>query len=497
MKNSLLWRFVVIFSVMALAIVCVELFPLRPGIDLAGGTSLLYELDMEKAAASRSSPQELAQQVIAVLKQRVDPGGQMNLIWRVVGGKRIQVQMPLPSKETRNAKLALEKAEQAILDTSLKQSEVQSALSKTGAARDAAIAALAPPGNPRHDQLLKLAAAQDELAAVNAEAAKYAVGQTPTDLLGRKIAAQKAVAAAKSALEELNVDLATLKSVVTAADNPKNTEAQQALDAIVKNHTSQRQEIQTYIESHRKLMELNGGGVEDSADLQRMITSSGVLDFRITVNPMDVGYPDGELYQQALKSLKDNGPNSQMKLGGIVCRWFQVNPNWKDNFDRVGFVTGTWAGEPYVLCYDDATRALTHAEGRRPWSVQADRPYYDPTRGEIMPFHLDPIGARMMGDLTGDNIGRPMCILLADKESSAPTLTTSPSFTGRFDTMPASGERITASLSCFCAFTSRARASASAASSAGWRCRAWSRSRVARAPALTSVSVRSASRRAT
>lgn len=422
MKNSLLWRFVTIFVIIAVAVLCVRLWPLRLGIDLAGGTSLLYELDLTKMEGSSTNPQELANQVIGVLKKRVDPYSQKNLIWRVVGGKRIQVQMPLPGKETREAKADQDKAEVAIQQTSLKQSEIQSALSKTGEARAKAINDLAAPGTPRHEMLLKLAAAQDQLAAATADASKYEVGKVPPEVLDRRISGQQAVAQAKAAIDESNVDLATLKSVVTAADNPKNAGAQEELKNLIAGHESQRKEIEAYVEAHRRLMALNGGGVEDSADLQRMITSSGVLDFRITVDPADVGYPNGEQYQQALKSLKDNGPNAQMKLGPIVARWFLVDPNWKDNFSGGGYVTAVWAGEPYVLCYDDTVHALTHQEGRKPWSVRAHSPYFDPGRGEVMPFELDAMGARMMGDLTSDNIGRPMCILLDDKAMSAPRI---------------------------------------------------------------------------
>jgi SecD/SecF fusion protein len=422
MKNSLLWRFVTIFVIIALAVVCVRLWPLHLGIDLAGGTSLLYELDLEKMQGSSSNPQDLANQVIGVLKKRVDPYGQKNLIWRVVGGKRIQVQMPLPGKEAREAKAAQDQAEVAIQKTSLKQSEIQSALSKAGDARAKAINDLAPAGSPRHEMLLKLAAAQDALAAATAESSKYEVGKTPPEVLDRRISAQEAVAQAKAAIDESNVDLATLKSVVTAADNPKNAGAQAELKTLLAGHPSQAKEIQAYIDAHRRLMSVNGGGVEDSADLQRMITSSGVLDFRITVDPMDVGYPNGEQYQQALKSLKDNGPNAQMKLGPVVARWFLVDPNWRDNFTGGAYVTAVWAGEPYVLCYDDATHALTHQEGRKPWSVRAGAPYFDPVRGEVMPFELDAMGARMMGDLTSDNINKPMCILLDDKAMSAPRI---------------------------------------------------------------------------
>jgi SecD/SecF fusion protein len=454
MKNSLFWRFVVIFATMALAILCVRLWPLHLGIDLAGGTSLLYELDTSKIAGANTNPTELANQVIGILKKRVDPYGQKNLIWRVVGGKRIQVQMPLPGKETREAKAEQDKAELAIQQTSLKQSEIQSAISKTGAAREKAISDLAPAGTPRHDLLVKLASAQDELNAATAEAGKYELGKVPTEVLDRKVTAQRAVAEAKAAIEESNVDLATLKSVVASADDPNNAGGQEELAKLLAAHPTQKAEIQAYVDAHRKLMSLNGGGVEDSADLQRMITSSGVLDFRITVSFADLGGAGGastEAYDKAVKSLKEHGANEQIKAGGVTARWFKIDKANLENFvqapkagEAVGGPTGPgmyegrpllgpyiiekWSGEPYILCWDDSVHTLTHDPSKKSWSVGADNPYYDATQGEVMPFHMDAVGAAYLATMTDafkrtpSYPGSPMCILLDDSAITAPTI---------------------------------------------------------------------------
>ena len=102
MKTNLLVRFVAIFVVAVIAGLIAWYFPPRLGIDLAGGTSLLYELDMSKVPAGSES--DLAARVIDILKKRVDPNGVKNMIWRVVEGKRIQIQMPYPSKEVLDAR---------------------------------------------------------------------------------------------------------------------------------------------------------------------------------------------------------------------------------------------------------------------------------------------------------------------------------------------------------------------------------------------------------
>ena len=54
---------------------------LKGGIDLVGGTSLLYEIDTSELTDTYGA----AEEVVKVLRKRVDPDNVRNLIWRVVG----------------------------------------------------------------------------------------------------------------------------------------------------------------------------------------------------------------------------------------------------------------------------------------------------------------------------------------------------------------------------------------------------------------------------
>src|SRR5215471_545742 len=98
MKSKLLPRFLIIIIVAIIATWISVSVPPNLGIDLAGGTSLVYELDLDKVqTANNESRMQMAQRVVDVLKKRVDPLGQKNIIWRVLEqGKRIQIQMPFP-----------------------------------------------------------------------------------------------------------------------------------------------------------------------------------------------------------------------------------------------------------------------------------------------------------------------------------------------------------------------------------------------------------------
>src|SRR5688572_8471445 len=64
---------------------------LKPGLDISGGTSLLYEI---QAAPGTGSNPDLSRQVADALKRRVDPDGVRNLVWRPQGPTRLEIQMP-------------------------------------------------------------------------------------------------------------------------------------------------------------------------------------------------------------------------------------------------------------------------------------------------------------------------------------------------------------------------------------------------------------------
>src|SRR2546423_5680773 len=73
---------------------------LKPGIDMVGGTSLLYEIKQPEGGGQASG--KLAEDVATALKKRVDPDGVRNLIWRPQGNTRLEIQMPANPK-TGNA----------------------------------------------------------------------------------------------------------------------------------------------------------------------------------------------------------------------------------------------------------------------------------------------------------------------------------------------------------------------------------------------------------
>ena len=101
MDKNLIWKIVLIIVLVVVA--AWTLYPasktLKPGIDLAGGTSLIYEIDTY--GLEDTDKKDLAQRMITVLRRRIDPANIQNLIWRPQGNSRFEIQMPLASAEAR------------------------------------------------------------------------------------------------------------------------------------------------------------------------------------------------------------------------------------------------------------------------------------------------------------------------------------------------------------------------------------------------------------
>jgi preprotein translocase subunit SecD len=85
MDKNLLWKISLIIILVVVAMW--SLYPpnktLKPGIDLAGGTSLIYEINDE--GLEESQKQNLSQRMINVLRRRIDKNNVRNLVWRPQG----------------------------------------------------------------------------------------------------------------------------------------------------------------------------------------------------------------------------------------------------------------------------------------------------------------------------------------------------------------------------------------------------------------------------
>lgn len=168
-ERDLWWKIVLVGFVAALAFATV--WPLdeklKYGIDLAGGYSLLYEIDDTGMSADQRA--ELSERVMRVLRERVDPKGVFNLVWRPVGANRLEIQMPRPNEDIVAARREFERCQMEIQETVIRRTDVQRALALSGADRRRAYQEVAKKDPKRLAALEKAAEAYDAVRAAQAE----------------------------------------------------------------------------------------------------------------------------------------------------------------------------------------------------------------------------------------------------------------------------------------------------------------------------------------
>ena len=128
MNKNLLPKIILIIVLVVLA--AWTLYPvqktLKQGIDLAGGTSLIYEINT--FGLTEVEKNDLSQKMITVLRRRIDPANIQNLIWRPQGNTRFEIQMPLASTEAIEKRNLFKEARDELLGENISRSEINQSL---------------------------------------------------------------------------------------------------------------------------------------------------------------------------------------------------------------------------------------------------------------------------------------------------------------------------------------------------------------------------------
>jgi len=137
MEKNLTTKLIVIIALVIAA--AVILYPpqekLKPGIDLAGGTSLIYEINTHGLEGKKIDG--LSANMISILRRRIDPSNIQNLIWRPHGNTRFEIQMPLADSQTRLKRQAYEKAMDKLLAKNINPATVMRSLKRPAGQRAA------------------------------------------------------------------------------------------------------------------------------------------------------------------------------------------------------------------------------------------------------------------------------------------------------------------------------------------------------------------------
>ena len=148
-----IWKPALLVAVVLLSALLLGTQGLNPGIDLAGGTTLTYSVQVPESADARTAIDD----TIEILKERVDPRGIRNLVWRSEAGNRMTVQMAQAPPVVGERRRALEEAQRALLEGNLRERDVEAAMGREPAEREEAVAALAEAHPAQAEALHRLA----------------------------------------------------------------------------------------------------------------------------------------------------------------------------------------------------------------------------------------------------------------------------------------------------------------------------------------------------
>jgi SecD/SecF fusion protein len=376
MGKNLIPKFALIFVLVAVAIW--TLYPpdktLKPGIDLAGGTSLIYEIDTQ--GLGESEKKDLAQKMITVLRRRIDPANIQNLLWRPQGSTRFEIQMPLASAQARQKRADYEQALNAVLSENINIATIMRSLNKPAEERQKDFEQFAAGSEAKLKILTDFAAAHDnynqlrdesERLAAEARTAedavkaaglnlddirphltdwaklqddqlreaivKYLGSEDNVELLTRcvKTYAQWSTAVeqltnpetgktvkyenTRRELDKLNL---TEEQITSCLEMPSNSpKRKQRIEELKTEFADRAEKFDRIIKAFDEYMPYRGR-LDDPADLQRMLKGAGILEFRILPT---MGHPDVDVERMEgyIELLATKGPRYASDNNYIWC----------------------------------------------------------------------------------------------------------------------------------------------------------------------------------
>ncbi len=448
--RNLAWKIVFILVVIALCITSILLKDIRLGRDLRGGVSLIYAVHMPDDVADS---QAMLTQIIAVLQDRVNPTGVLDISMQPLGQDRLEIVMPLPSEEVR----ALKKAYQAVLVKLLAGAQIRVGDLEVALESSKAVELYGPEEGEKRQKIQALQDAFDTARSAR-EALRQASDDGATDETLRPL--QQKVADSELAynaqltdvlrlnLEETRVARAIRLSKkelprldVVSGDqlvdsntgeklwyrSPRDIE----LDSIRVQYPHVASDLDNVVDAYDEYASQRKG-FDDPEDLMRLLRGAGVLEFYIAVrstNPLGVN-PD-EMRTQ----LAERGPGG---TDSTVAKWFPINDlkQWYKKpeelaelqADPVGYFTRTTRlvaaerdGEYYVLLYITESKSIVHRPDLQ-WSVVGTGTTADSLGRPAISFRLDAVGGNEMRRLTTKHVGEPMAIVLDNQVYTAPNI---------------------------------------------------------------------------
>ena len=386
------WLLIIAMVVISLAVLYPPNEKLKGGIDLVGGTSLLFEIDT--TGLDPSMQRELSTRVMRILKDRVDPKGQMNLEWRPVGNTRLEIRMPRPPKEALARRELYNQAVERLGALNIKRRDVEEALNATGPERATRLAALER-GVKERTPLLDAA-----MNAFDAHTAAQVGGEAAT-ITTASAAYEKAM----SDLLATSLPVSRFNDVVALPTGEKRDAEVQKLRTEFPSYDGGEEmgatsKLLTKTVAAYDAWAANKADLEDPSDLKRRLRGAGVLEFRILAD-RDPGSPEStaaaepQLKLPIIKFADQLAKYGPKPKGGDRYRWFPLDDVLKfTNSDNMadfetkrtapGYpIIEEYAGRYYVLMHNDPQYGLLQGSGKaKTWALRTAYPDRNPLTGE-------------------------------------------------------------------------------------------------------------------
>jgi SecD/SecF fusion protein len=391
---------------------------LRPGLDIAGGVSMIFEID---DTGMEDNP-DLAEQMKTLLQRRVDPSGVMSLIWRVHGRNRIEVQMPLPPPQAKALREEYLRLEDELFAHNLKRSRLEAALAEPEPQRTAALAAIAEQTEASMELLATAAQRYDAytqaraaLEAATVPAAPEALASAPVELELAARDAGEALDDALAAVLATNLDERRFRDVLEMEPTSKVRAA--SLDSFRQQHPRLAAQMEKVIEAHARWRD-NRGFLDGPADLRRLLSGAGVLEWRILAEYNPDNPTQWDRYREQLEKF---GPRPQRD---DLAHWFKIdNPLAFFNLDSPAalakidpktyrpIVVEKYNEEWYVLARSGPEYELL-GDVKRKWQLKRASSGRDEFGRPSVHFEFDARGGDAFRRLTGRNVKRQLAIFV-------------------------------------------------------------------------------------
>jgi SecD/SecF fusion protein len=452
---------------------------LRQGLDLQGGTSLIYAIDT--TGMSPEDQKDVAQRLVPILRKRIDPDNIQNLVIRPQGFGRIEIQMPLASKSVQDKRKAYDEAVDAVQKGNINIALIERAVSMPAEERAKELVRLAGGTEARMKIISAYVAASDKLKALRAqsdsmeaklETAAKGLSKVGVDaeqlkqmssewssLTGKalddailkllpkdaaNLAAIKAYLAeykqwaaavnsmtqpgtgandayrtARASLEQLNLNIDLVRQTILEkpADSAERNEKITKLGELFPERKAAIETLVKAFDDYRKVR----GRLDDPEDLRRILKGVGVLEFRILPQTRGAKAMDPSEIALRTQNLDTYGPARASDEKYVWVPTESADTREWEAPDRA-YITHKFGEKLYVLASNQPSEVLLQSAKEKAWQLERSYPSTDDLGRRAIGFSFNQQGANMFHRLTSSNIGRPLCILLDNQAISAPNI---------------------------------------------------------------------------